>query len=166
MENPTPLPPPSPLPIVGGDGVPTGPDPTVVPHENLPLGALAGVLAAMVAAALWGGLAALTHYKIGFAAVGVGYLVGLAVRKAGNGHSAKFGYVGAVLALVGCVAGDVFSDVAMVVRETSLPVGNVVGQMLSNPALAFKLLKAGFSPLDALFYFFALSAGYRNSFHH
>ena len=166
MENPTPLPPPSPLSIVGGAYPTTGQDPAVVPNENLPLGALAGVLAAVVAAALWGGLAALTHYKIGFAAVGVGYLVGMAVRKAGNGHSPVFGYVGAVLALVGCVAGDVFSDVAMVTRETALPLGNVIGQMFSNPALAFKLLKAGFSPLDALFYFFALSAGYRNSFHH
>lgn len=141
--------------FVAGDG----------PRENLFLGLVGGLFAALVAAALWGALAALTHFKIGYAAVGVGFLVGVSVRGAGNGHSPKFGYVGAVLALFGCIAGDLLSDVVMSIGGTGVSYWQVALGFLVRPGLAFAILKAGFGPLDALFYFFALSAGYRNAFH-
>ena len=77
---------------------------------NLVLAGVAGLAAALVGAVLWALLASATHVKIGYAAIGVGYLVGFAMRAAGKGHSPVYGYVGAVLALLGCVVGDLLSD--------------------------------------------------------
>ncbi len=104
----------------------------------------------------------MTNFKIGFAAVGVGFLVGWIMRNVGHGHNEKYGYVGAVLALLGCVLGDVLSDCVFVARHFNQPVLTVVSHL--TPSLAIELLKAGFQPLDALFYFIALRAGYRYSF--
>ena len=128
---------------------------------RLPLAAVAGLIAALVGAVLWAVLVATTHYKIGYAAVGVGYLVGLTIRGVGKGRNPAFGYVGAVLALLGCVVGDVLSDCAAIAEQAGQPVLTVLGHL--TPTLAVELLKGGFSPLDALFYFIALMAGYRNA---
>ena len=129
---------------------------------RLPLAALAGFVAALVGAALWAALAAATHFKIGFAAVGVGFLVGWAIRTVGQGHNSAYGYAGAALALLGCVVGDVLSDCVSAAAQFGQPVLAVVSHL--TPTLAVELLKAGFQPLDALFYFIALRAGYRYAF--
>ena len=129
---------------------------------NLVLASLAGLVAALVGAVLWAALAATTHFKIGFAAVGIGFLVGWTMRAVGRGHSEVYGYVGAVLSLLGCVVGDVLSDCAFASAQFGQPLFDLVTRL--TPALAVDLFKAGFQPLDALFYFIALSAGYRNAF--
>ncbi len=129
---------------------------------NLGLGIAAGLGAALVGAVLWAVIAAATHLKVGFVAVGVGYLVGLAVRKAGNGHNATFGIVGLVLALLGCVVGDILRDCALVAEYTHQSISTVLGSL--DPAQALRYLEIGFQPLDAVFYLIAASAGYRNSF--
>ncbi len=74
--------------------------------QNLVVGALAGLAAALVGAAIWAVVTALTQYQIGFMAIGVGFLVGFAVRAAGRGVDPVFGVVGAALALLGCVLGN------------------------------------------------------------
>ena len=129
---------------------------------RLPLATAAGLVAALVGAALWAALVAATHIKIGFAAVGVGFLVGWTVRNVGQGHNPAYGYAGAALALLGCVVGDVLSDCVTVANQSGQPVLSIVSQL--TPNLFVELLKAGFRPLDALFYFIALRAGYRYSF--
>ena len=128
---------------------------------NLALAAVAGLVAAVVGAVLWAFLASATHFKIGYAAVGIGFLVGLAMRAAGKGHTPVFGYVGAVLALLGCVAGDVLSDCSMVATHYNKPLTDVLAVL--TPSVAFTLLQEGFQPLDALFYVLAAMAGYRNA---
>ncbi len=129
---------------------------------NLALAVVAGLVAAVVGAVLWALLASATHLKIGYAAIGVGYLVGLAMRSAGKGHSPVFGYVGAVLALLGCVAGDILSDCSILATQAHKPLTDVLAMM--SPSFAFALLQAGFQPLDALFYIIAAMAGYHNAF--
>ena len=46
---------------------------------------LAGAVAAIIGAALWGLITSLTGYQIGYMALGVGFLVGMAIRYAGKG---------------------------------------------------------------------------------
>ncbi len=144
---------------------PSGPsyDPAAAPGGNLPLAAAAGLGAALVGAVLWALLAGATHFKIGFAAVGVGYLVGLAMKTVGQGRAPVFGYVGAALALLGCVLGDVLSDCIFEAERYGKSTLDLVSHL--SPGFAFDLLKSGFGPLDALFYFIAARAGYRNAFH-
>lgn len=128
---------------------------------RLPVAALAGLAAALVGAVLWAALVGATHFKIGYAAVGVGYLVGLVMRGVGQGHHPAFGYAGAALALLGCVVGDILSDCVSLGTQTGQPTLEIVRHL--TPSFAVELLKAGFRPLDALFYVIAAMAGYRNA---
>ena len=129
---------------------------------NLVLAILAGLVAALLGAVLWAALVDAIHIKIGFAAIGLGLLVGWAMRSAGHGHSPVYGYAAAVLALLGCVLGDVLTDCVFVAQHFGRPVQDVITHL--TPDKAWLLLQAGFQPLDALFYLIALRAGYRYAF--
>lgn len=72
-------------------------------EQNLPMGVVAGLIGALVGAALWAWITVLTDAQIGWMAIAVGFLVGLAVRIFGKGLDKVFGIVGAVLSLLGCV---------------------------------------------------------------
>jgi hypothetical protein len=86
-------------------------------EANLPFGILAGAIAAVIGAFIWMGITVATGMHVGYVALGVGALVGLAVRFVGNGRSAIFGIIGAVLTLIGCLGGEVLA----VVQLTSTP---------------------------------------------
>lgn len=130
--------------------------------QSLPLAVIAGVVAALVGAGLWAAVTVATGYQIGWMAVGVGFLVGYAVRAAGKGIDPVFGVIGAVFALLGCVAGNLFSTVGFVAQEEAVPFFEILGQVnLSN---AIEVLGATFSPIDLLFYGIAIYEGYRFSF--
>ena len=137
--------------------------PSRAPGGNLALASVAGLAAALVGALLWAALVGATHFKIGYAAVGVGFLVGWTMRAVGKGHSPVFGYVGAVLALLGCVVGDVLTDCVALAEQSGHPTLDIISRL--TPSVAVELLNAGFQPIDALFYIFAAMAGYRNAFY-
>jgi hypothetical protein len=118
-------------------------------------------VAALVGAAAWAAITVLTKYQIGWMAVGVGALVGVAVRKAGHGRRRGFGLVGAALALLGCLTGNFLTGCLIVARQLDAPVASVFARL--TPALVGNLLIAMFDPIDLLFYGLALSAGYRLS---
>ncbi|MEO5915491.1 MAG: hypothetical protein ABIS50_14760 [Luteolibacter sp.] len=129
--------------------------------ENLVTGGLAGLAAALVGAGTWAAVTYFTNYQIGFMAIGVGYLVGVTMRKYGNGQSNAFGVLAAVLAVLGCVLGNLLSACAFGADSLHVPLMAVLGKM--TPSVALSVLQDGFSPIDALFYFLAVSAAYRNS---
>lgn len=136
---------------------------TAAPSGNLVLATADGLVAALVGAVLWAALVGATHVKIGYAAIGVGFLVGWTMRAVGKGRSPIYGYVGALLALLGCVVGDVLSDCMAVAEQSSHPMLDIFTHL--TPSTAVAILQAGFRPLDALFYLFAAMAGYRNAFY-
>ncbi len=53
-------------------------------NQNLLFGVVGGMVAAAVGAAIWAVITALTNFQIGWMAVGVGFLVGYAVRMCGK----------------------------------------------------------------------------------
>ncbi len=81
--------------------------------EHLILGILAGTIAAIIGAAIWMGITVATNMHIGYVALGVGALVGLAIRFVGNGTSMIFGVAGAVLTFLGCLAGEILTVVQL-----------------------------------------------------
>ncbi len=81
--------------------------------ENIFLGILAGTLAAALGAAIWMGITVATGMHVGYVALGVGALVGLAIRFAGNGTGITFGIIGAVLTLAGCLGGEILTVVQL-----------------------------------------------------
>ncbi len=133
-------------------------------EQNLFRGAAAGLLAALVGAVIWAIITYVTDYQIGWMAIGVAFVVGWVLRTFGKGVDKVFGYTGAGLALLGCVAGNLFAIAAVIAREESASLVQVFMFMVLNPAMDIELLAETFSPIDLLFYGFAIYYGYRYSF--
>ena len=130
-------------------------------EQNLSMGIVAGGIAAAVGAGLWAAITAVTGFQIGWMAVGVGFLVGLAVRHFGKGIDKTFGIAGAVLALVGCLAGNLFAICAVIASQEEMAFLEVVSQL--DFAVVKELMVATFSPFDLLFYGLAVYEAYRLS---
>lgn len=131
-------------------------------EQNLTAALAAGAVASLAGALIWAALTVATGYQIGWMAVGVGFLVGLAVRFAGKGMDQVYGVVGAALALLGCLVGNYLSIVGFAADQmdlgylevlSSVPFGEILGVMQET-----------FSPIDVLFYGLALYEGYKLSF--
>ncbi len=81
--------------LEGGDGT----------DGNAPLAIAVGMLAAAVAGAAWALLVNLTGYEIGYAAWGIGLLVGFAMAKVTRDRNGRLAVTGAGLAFAGLVIG-------------------------------------------------------------
>ena len=163
---------PPPLPTVMPPPVPQaatalGADPGAEetdPAQSMSKGIIGGAVAALIAAILWAVMTALTKWQIGWMAVGVGALVGLGVRKLGRGTSSKFGFVGATLALGGCLVGNFLAYCMIAASEMDIGLGAALLSIAKEPGTILEIMYAGFGPMDFLFYAIALYEGYRFSF--
>lgn len=131
--------------------------------QNLPLAILAGVVSAIIGAVLWAVITAVTGYQIGFMAIGVGLLVGVAVLKFGRGITPLYGVVGAVCALFGCVLGNVLTACYFIGKGEGLDTVTVLNSVLGQGQLV-PLITESFQGMDLLFYGIAVIEGYRRSF--
>jgi hypothetical protein len=131
-------------------------------QQNLLGAALAGVCASALGAAAWAGVTMATGYQIGWMAIGVGFLVGFAIRIVGKGLDGIYGVLGAVLSLLGCLAGNLFAVCGILAQQEGLPFLELVGGL--DFAAAKQLMVATFSPMDLLFYAIAVYEGYKLSF--
>jgi hypothetical protein len=130
--------------------------------QNFPLAVIAGIGGAAVGAILWAGVTVATEMKLGLMALAVGYIVGQAIRAAGQGVDAKFGYLGAACGLLGCAAGDVLSNVVFFAHARSLSFAQTLAVL--SPDLLTRLIKAAFDPMDLLFLAIGVYEGYKFSF--
>jgi len=131
-------------------------------NQNLPFALLGGAAAALVGAVLWAVVTAVTNWQIGFMAVGVGFLVGLAVRKLGQGVSISFGVIGAVFSLAGCVLGNYLANCSIIAAQQNMSILDVLKQV--DFKIAVDIMVQVFHPMDALFYVIAIYYGYKYSF--
>jgi hypothetical protein len=129
--------------------------------DNLPLALIAGLVAAAIGAALWAVVTVASGWQIGWMAVGVGFLVGIAIRKLGKGTTVLFGIVGAVLSLAGCLAGNLLSVVGFITKEYGTPFLTNLSEL--TPPVAVQLLVETGSPMDLLFYGIAVYEGFKLS---
>jgi hypothetical protein len=129
--------------------------------QSMPLAILAGVVAALVGAILWGIVSDATGYQIGWMAVGVGFLVGYSVQFLGKGIDPPFRYVGAICSLAGCVLGNFLAVVGAVAEQYHVSALTVLGQLPVN--VAVDMMAKTFQPMDLLFYAIAVYEGYRFS---
>ena len=131
-------------------------------EQNLMMGIAAGGAAALAGAAAWAIITVATDFQIGWMAVGVGFLVGYAVRALGKGIDRQFGIAGASLSFLGCVLGNLLAVCIMAAKQEKIPVMDILTQL--TPGLASELMKATFHPMDLLFYGIAVYEGYKLSF--
>ena len=122
---------------------------------------MAGLVAAAIGAGLWALVTIITGFQIGWMAVGVGFLVGWAVRLAGKGTHRAFGIMGALLALGGCAVGNLLTIIVVAARHFEIPLLAVFSRL--TPDVVVQLMEATFSPMDLLFYGIAIYEGYRFS---
>jgi hypothetical protein len=130
-------------------------------EQNLPVAILAGIVAMIVGALAWAAVTVSTEYQIGFMAIGLGFLVGYAVRL-GKGLDKIFGIVGAVLALCGCILGNAFTLIVLVSRFQHLSLMHALSQI--DYSKLPQLMIDSFSVMDLVFYGIAVYEGYRLSF--
>src|SRR5215207_6454538 len=133
-------------------------------EQNLPFAVLGGLVASVVAAIIWALITYATNFQIGFMAIGVGFLVGYVVRYVGKGISPAFGIVGAMLALFGCLLGNLLTTIIVASQLENSSLSMVLSALLSEPTIFLEIMKATFSPVDLLFYGIAVYEGYRFSF--
>ncbi len=127
--------------------------------HSLPAALVAGSVAAAAGAAAWALVTVFTGMRIGWMAVGVGLLVGYAVRLFGTGSDPTFQVLGAALSLAGCLAGNLLAACIFASRQQDLPLASALAGL--TPALAIRLFVETFSPMDLLFYGLAVYEGYR-----
>jgi hypothetical protein len=174
MNDPTPSLPPKP-----SAAAPTVPPSPVVPkldeeqiqmlqtmvkaQQNLPLGIAAGIVSALLGAVLWAVITVVTRYQIGYMAIGVGYLVGFAVRKLGKGTTPVYSIVAALCALLGCLSGNLLSACGFIAQSENIPLLDVVFEVFKSPEAMVEILRATFSPIDLLFYGIAIHGAYKTA---
>jgi hypothetical protein len=130
-------------------------------QQNLSAGIVAGTAAAVVGAGLWALTTVVTGYQIGWVAVGVGFLVGYAIRIVGKGVDQSFAVAGAALALFGCVLGNLLTVCYFVAENEGIAVLDLLPQL--DVAIVSELLVATFAPMDLLFYGIAVYEGFHLS---
>jgi len=164
MSQSAPPPQPQPQPTDGnpyaqqpGGAVPPPPAPAV-PYapapvkDNIGLGLAAAFGAAVVVAGVYGAIIGLTKHEIGWAAVGVGFLIGLAAGRVG-GRNPILPVASAVLSLGAVYLGQLVGEAMIGAKETTLSFSELFFQHLDVVQEAWK---ADSDPLT--FVFFAIAA--------
>ncbi|MGQ4386447.1 hypothetical protein [Streptomyces sp. SAS_270] len=172
MSQPTPPPsgPPADNPYAGQPGQPTAPAapyqaappqagfpmaptaPAAPVRNNLVLGLAAAVGAALVAAGLYGVIIGATKHEIGYAAVGVGFLIGIAAGRVG-GRNPILPVVSAVLSLGSVYLGQLVGEAMIGAKDLGVGFSEL---FFDNFSLVQEAWKAEADPLT--FLFFAIAA--------
>ncbi|MBK7142815.1 MAG: hypothetical protein IPH75_12125 [bacterium] len=130
-------------------------------NQNLMFGLLGGAMAAFFGAIAWAIVTYLTNFQIGFMAIGIGFAVGWTVRKFGEGVDKLFGVIGALLAVLGCIAGNLLSSCIFIARYQDMTVGSVLASLTFDSAI--EIMVRTFNLIDLLFYALAIQFGYKYS---
>lgn len=130
-------------------------------EQNLLKGVSLGVIACIVGAVVWSLVSISTGYQIGYMAIGVGFLVGFAMRQ-GKGVTPVFGIIGAALALLSCVLGDFFSMIGLIAKEYEVSFWEVLTGIEYKDVAS--LMVENLASMTIVFYGIALYEGYKLSF--
>jgi hypothetical protein len=131
-------------------------------EQSIPVAIAAGAAAALIGAALWATITVITKYQIGFMALAAGALIGIAVRYFGKGIDRVFGVIGGVFALLGCMLGNFFGEVAFASIQYDIDFFEIL-MKIDLMTLVDVMVKT-FSMMDVFFYGIAVYEGYQFSF--
>ncbi|MEV6288873.1 hypothetical protein AB0M41_00260 [Streptomyces sp. NPDC051896] len=132
----------------GQPGAFAPPAPSAPARNNLVLGLVAAVVAAVAAAALYGVIIGATKHEIGYAAVGVGFVVGVAAGKAG-GRNPVLPIAAAVLSLASVYFGQLVGEAMIGAKVSGLSFTQV---FFDHFDIVQKAWKEDSDPLTFLFF--------------
>ncbi|MEV8537467.1 hypothetical protein [Streptomyces sp. NPDC051572] len=141
-QQPGAVPPPPPAPYA----------PPAPPKNNIALGLVTAVAAALVAAGIYGVVIGTTKHEIGWAAVGVSFVIGLAAGRLG-GRNPALPVVSAVLALGAVYLGQLVGDAMLIADEYGVDFSKV---FFDHFGVVQDAWKTDSDPLT--FVFFAIAA--------
>ena len=125
-------------------------------EQNFTAAVIAGAIAMLLAAVAYGLIVEAWPISYGFAAAGVGVVVGFFMGFLGRGISMKFSVMAAVYTIVGCVLGNLFVKIVNLVQATAASPIDVV-QSNSLSVLA-QWSVSGLSLIHLVFWFVAVFA--------
>ncbi|RZV39072.1 MAG: hypothetical protein EX272_01240 [Chromatiales bacterium] len=125
-------------------------------EQNFAGAVIAGAVATLLGAFLYGVVVARIGIAYGFAAAGVGIVIGLAMQYVGRGIDMKFSIVATVYTLIGCVLGNFFANIGLTPGHMDAAVD--VLRRSSLPELAERAV-SGLSGTHFVFWFVAVFAG-------
>lgn len=131
-------------------------------EQNLLIGILVSFSVGLIGALLWAAITVATEYQIGYMAIAIGAAVGYTMRLVGKGIDQVFGIAGAVIAVMSCLLGNVFSLIGFVAQSEGL--GYLDTLLLIDYSLIPSAMAENFSPISLLFYAIAGYEGYKFSF--
>ncbi|MEU3221796.1 hypothetical protein ABZ695_01390 [Streptomyces sp. NPDC006976] len=121
-------------------------------RNNVALGAVVALVAALVAAGIYGAIIGATKHEIGYAAVGVGAIVGFAAGKLG-GRNPALPFISGAFALVGVYLGQLLGEAIIISKQLPLSVTDIFLDHFSDLNTVWK------EDADFLSYvFFAIAA--------
>lgn len=104
----------------------------LISEQNFAVAVVAGSVARLLAAAAYGITVTMWAFSYGFAAAGVGIVIGLSMGFLGRGISLKFAVVAAVYAITGSVLGNIFRVIIELAQASATsPI-----EVLQNTSLA------------------------------
>ncbi len=125
-------------------------------EQNFTAAVIAGAVATVLAAAAFGIIVATWSFAYGFAAPGVGIVIGFSIGFLGRGISVKFAVAATVYTLIGCVLGNLFWVIIDLAQATGTSPIDVLRNN-SLPELARQAITDGFS-IYLLYWFVAIIA--------
>jgi dipeptide/tripeptide permease len=128
----------------------------LISEQNFSAAVIAGAIAMLLSAVAYGIAVETWAFSYGFAAAGVGIVIGFFMGFLGRGISMKFSVVAAVYTIVGCVLGNLFVKIVNLVQATAASPIDVI-QSNSLSVLA-QWSVSGLSLIHLVFWFVAVVA--------
>jgi hypothetical protein len=117
---------------------------------------IGGSVAAIIAAGIYAVVTVAMGYATAFLAIGIGVAVGFAVQYLGRGIETKFAVIASVLAVVGCVLGNIFASILFAARAHDKSLFEIAANI--EIAQLNHFVFADFQLLDWLFWPLAIYA--------
>jgi dipeptide/tripeptide permease len=128
----------------------------LISEQNFAAATIAGAIATLLAAVAYGIIVESWPFSYGFAAAGVGTVVGFFMGFLGRGISIKFSVMAALYAIAGCVLGNLFVKIMSLAQATATSPSDV---LRSNSLSVFaQWAVAGLLLIQLVFWFVAVVA--------
>ena len=131
-------------------------------RQNIRLAIVGGLSAFLFCSALWALISLITDYQVTYMAIGIGLIVGFAVRYSGQGYRWKYGLIGAIYSFLSIIVGNLLMVTLYVSHSENIQFSDLLLSLDFSVILA--ILWSIFKPSDLLFYGIAIYLGFKISY--
>lgn len=131
-------------------------------EQNFKMALIGGISAAILGALVWAGIAVYAEVNLSIIAIGIGLLIGFAIRFTGKGIEEKFGVLGGALTLLSVLFGDFLSIAFFIAFEFELGITDVL--FGGNLGTIFDIFLQNIDFWSLLFWVVGIAEGYKFAF--